>query len=133
MKGQAMWIRKGVRLLEDIAGTGVAVERRKYYLLAIRMTLSGGDVVRGPESCLSHQIDKHMKTEDDGYFYHIVRIDRENLVGGLFYAMEGLRVGGYRKVTISPHLAYGEKGIPGIIPPKAKLTAEIKVLEECSK
>ena len=39
-----------------------------------------------------------------------------------------MKVGGYRKVTISPHLAYGEKGIPGIIPQNAKLTAEIKVL-----
>jgi len=33
-----------------------------------------------------------------------------------------------RKVVIGPHLAHGEEGIPGVIPPDAKITAEIKVL-----
>ena len=41
-----------------------------------------------------------------------------------------MKVGGYRKVVISPHLAYGLTGIPGIIPENAKITAEIKVLKE---
>jgi FK506-binding nuclear protein len=51
----------------------------------------------------------------------------------MFYAVQGMNVGGYRKVTISAHLAYGEKGIPDIIPPNAKLTVEIKVIEEMYK
>ena len=38
-----------------------------------------------------------------------------------------MRVGGYRKVVIAPHLAYREKGIPAVIPPNAKLTVEITV------
>ena len=125
-----MWIRKGVKLLEERSGKGPSVERRQYYLMAIRITLNRGEVVRHPEKCLSHQIDEHLKTEDNGYFRHHVRIDRENLVGGMFYAVQGMNVGGYRKVAISPHLAYGETGIPDVIPPNAKLTAEIKVLEK---
>lgn len=124
-----MWLRKGVKLLEETPGDGPPVERQQYYLMAIRITLSRGDVVRQPERCLSHQVTDQRRTEDDGYFRHQVRIDRENLVGGMFYAVQGMNVGGYRKVTIAPHLAYGERGVPDLIPPNAKLTAEIKVLE----
>ncbi len=125
-----MWLRKGVKLLEETVGDGSPVGRQHWYVLAIRITLSRGDVVRHPEKCLSHQMDENCKVQGDGFFQHRVRIDRENLVGGMFYAVLGMRVGGYRKVTIASHLAYRDKGIPDVIPPNAKLTAEIKVLEE---
>jgi hypothetical protein len=52
------------------------------------------------------------------------------MIAGLFYAVQGMRIGGYRKVAISPHLAYGDKGIPDEIPPHAVLVAEIEVLRE---
>ena len=125
-----MWIRKGVKLIEESVGNGKPVECQKNYLLAIRITLNHGDIVRYPEECLSQQYDENLKVDDDGYFQHSVRIDRENLVGGIFYAVRNMNIGGYRKVIVSPHLAYGEKGIPGIIPPNAKLVVEIKVLEK---
>ena len=41
-----------------------------------------------------------------------------------------MRVGGSRKLRISPHLAYGENGLPGMIPGNAVLTVEVKILEE---
>ena len=64
------------------------------------------------------------------FFEHRVRIDRENLIPGIFYSVQGMKVKGYRKVIISPHLGYGERGIPDVIPKNAKLTVEIKVLQE---
>ena len=125
-----MWIRKGVKLLEEEPGDGPPVERNKDYVMAIRITLNRGELIRRPEKCLSHVFDDHLRTANDGYFRHRTRIDRENLVGGIFYAVEGMKVGGYRKVDISPHLAYGQKGIPDVIPPNAKLTVEIKVIKK---
>jgi hypothetical protein len=125
-----MWIRKGVKLLEEVPGDGAPVERQQHYLMAMRISLSRGDVIRHPERCLSHQLDGNQRTEDDGYFRHRVRVDRESLVGGVFYAVLDMNVGGYRKVRIGPHLAYGETGIPDIIPPNAVLIVEIKVLEK---
>lgn len=37
----------------------------------------------------------------------------------------GMKVGGYRKVRVSPHLAYRDKDIPNLIPPDTVLICEI--------
>jgi FKBP-type peptidyl-prolyl cis-trans isomerase len=57
-----------------------------------------------------------------------VRIDRRSLISGLFYGVEGMRVGGMRRLEIAPHLAYGAAGVPGTIPANAMLTAEVTIL-----
>jgi FKBP-type peptidyl-prolyl cis-trans isomerase len=73
------------------------------------------------------------RLEDDGAtLITDVRIDRVDLINGLFYGIEGMRVGGMRKLRISPHMAYRERGIPGVIPENAVLLAEISILEECA-
>ncbi len=122
-----MWISKGVRLLVEEAGDGAAVERQQIYLMGFRLRLNRGDLIAVPERCLSHAMDEYLRTDDDSFLWTRVRIDREQLIAGIFYAVLGMRIGGYRKVAVAPHLAYGEVGIPGIIPPKAKIEAEIKV------
>jgi hypothetical protein len=122
-----MWIRKDVKLVEEIVGTGPVVERLKNYTLAIRLTLSHGDIVRRPDLCLSSYYENRY-VDKEGFFVHGVRFHRENFRGGFFYALDGMKIGGYRKVIIGPHLAYREEGIPGVIPPNAKITVEIKVL-----
>jgi FKBP-type peptidyl-prolyl cis-trans isomerase len=42
-----------------------------------------------------------------------------------------MRVGGMRRLEIAPHLAYGDRGVPGVIPSNAVLTAEIAILKAC--
>jgi predicted DNA-binding transcriptional regulator AlpA len=125
-----MHIRKGVKLLEETEGDGDVVQRQREYILSIRFTLNKGEVLACPP--LSFRPDLAQRQHDDGFFDHRTRIDRHWLIPGLFYAVQGMRIGGYRKVAISPHLAYGEKGLPDEIPPHAKLIAEIKVLREAA-
>jgi FKBP-type peptidyl-prolyl cis-trans isomerase len=59
-----------------------------------------------------------------------VRVDRVFLVAGLFYGIQGMNVGGTRVLRMAPHLAYGEQGIQGVVPPNAVLTAELSVISE---
>ena len=76
------------------------------------------------------QIDTAVLEDDRATLTTDVRINREALISGLFYGIEGMRVGGIRKLRISPHMAFGERGVPGIIPEDAVLVAEITILEE---
>jgi hypothetical protein len=59
-----------------------------------------------------------------------VRINRGQLMSGLFYGVEGMRVGGTRRLEIAPHLAYGDRGVPEAVPPGETLVAELAILEE---
>ena len=61
------------------------------------------------------------------------RFDRSSLVSGLFYGIDGMHVGGMRRLEIAPHLAFGDRGVPGVIPPGALLTAEVTILEACAE
>lgn len=116
--------------MEEMEGDGEPVQRQGHYVLSLRCTLNRGEVLSSLNVPASFCLDHHKKLHDDGYFEYHTRIDRERLIPGLFYAVQGMKVGGYRKVIISPHLAYGERGLPGTIPPNAKIIAEIKVIRK---
>ena len=134
-----MELQKDVILLDEVAGDGPLLETGTYHLLAIRISLNKGEVVREPSRCVGYTLDRDVlsklshsrektKVQDDGFFKFCVKIQRENFAGGYLYALKGMRVGGFRKVTMGSHLAHRAEGIPGVIPPNAKITAEIRVI-----
>lgn len=54
------------------------------------------------------------------------RIGDRRLIAGLECSLIGMRPGGYRKVRISPHLAYRDEGVPvAEIPANAVLIYEL--------
>ena len=121
-------MRSGIKLLDDRPGSGAPIERHRVYRLRLKMWLNKGEPVRWDQPWGT--VD-HARLEDGGCtLVTDLRIDRENFIAGLFQGIDGMCIGGRRKLRISPHLAYGDNGIPDRIPPGAAILAEIEFIEE---
>jgi hypothetical protein len=121
-------LRSGLTLLFDIPGTGEPVRRQGDYRIRLRLWVAGGEPVRWTEAW--GPVGAAALSDGGETLVTEVRINRGQLMNGLFYGVEGMRVGGTRRLEIAPHLAYGARGVPGIVPPGATLVAEVTVIAE---
>jgi hypothetical protein len=123
----------GLTLLEEREGVGTPANKGDRVLFHMRLFLNKGAEVPLNQTQATH-LPKEMIRVVDG----ATLIDRTIVLGcrdamaGVEHALMGMKIGGYRKVRISPHLAYRDKGIPGLIPPNAVLICEIWLRDSVS-
>lgn len=120
----------GLKLLNEREGDGRAAEKGDRVTFNMRLFLNRGDEVPLNEKQAEH-LPKEMIRVENGVTLidRTVTLGRREVFAGVEHALVGMKVGGYRKVRVSPHLAYRDKGIPDLIPPDAVLIAEIWLRE----
>lgn len=96
----------GVRLIEETEGKGPVARKGDTVEFDSQGFLSRGDCIQQRDSTTT-------------------RIGERRIIAGIEYALVGMKAGGYRKVRISPHLAYRDDGVPNTIPANAVLVYEL--------
>jgi hypothetical protein len=121
---------RGIRLVEEREGTGAPASKGARVVYNLRIFLNKGEEVPLNERQVAH-VPQSMVRNDDGrpFIDHAITLGRRQAIAGIEQALLGMKLGGYRKVRISPHLAYGEEGLPGLIPARAVLIAELWLRE----
>jgi FKBP-type peptidyl-prolyl cis-trans isomerase len=103
-------VSRGVEIETEAPGTGDVAARGKKVVLRIKGSLRRGDLF--------------MESERESF-----RIGDREVIAGLEYGVEGMRVGGRRRIRVPPHLGYREAGVPGKIPSDALLFFDLELLD----
>lgn len=104
----------GIEIKDLTIGTGDEATRESVVVANVREFLRRGDEVSPSPQFGTRKV---------------MDLGQRECIAGLRYGIPGMRVGGKREIVISPHLAYGEAGIPGRIPANALLRCEVELLE----
>jgi FKBP-type peptidyl-prolyl cis-trans isomerase len=57
------------------------------------------------------------------------KVGERVVIAGLEYGVEGMRVGGRRRIRVPPRLGYRERGVAGKIPANALLFFDLELLD----
>lgn len=127
-----MKIKKGIRLLDETIGAGPMAEKGDNLIYNIRAFLNKGEEItintlnKDERERIKEQYHKIIHEQDGYEFINFhAQLGRRQARPGVEYSLYNMREGGYRKVKVAPHFAYGKDGIPNKVPPNAVITFEI--------
>ena len=110
-------------------------ETRPSGLVAEDLVVGTGATARAGQDIVVHYVGR-MLANGQQFDSSIARNDPLDfplgagiVIPGLDQGIPGMKVGGKRKLTIPPELAYRDQGCGGVIPPGATLVFEVELLE----
>jgi len=118
----------GLKLLEEREGEGTPANEGDRVMFNMKLFLNKGDEIPLNETQAKHLPKEMMMirvVEGMTFIDRTIVLGRREAIAGVEHALMGMKAGGYRKVRVSPHLAYRDKGISDLIPPDAVLICEI--------
>ena len=121
-----MRLRKGIALLEEREGVGRPAAKGDRVVYNLKMFLNQGDEVPLNQRQAEYLPDSMIRTES-GYRFvdHETTLGKRQAIAGIEQSLAGMKPAGYRKVRVSPHLAYRDQGLTDLVPPNAVLTVEL--------
>jgi hypothetical protein len=121
-----MRLKSGIKLLDEQVGTGEPARKGDRLIYNIRMFLNKGDEVPVNERQLEYLPATMIRIEDSYRFVnHTTILGSREAIAGVEYSLIGMKQGGYRKVRVSPHIAYRDQDLDNLIPPNAVLIVEL--------
>ena len=116
----------GLKLLEQRECKWMPAKKSDRVVYNTRVFLNQGEEVPVNTMQAEHLPKEMIRVERGVTFIdHRTVLGRRQAIAGVEHALVGMKAGGYRKVRVSPHLGYRDKGIPDLIPPNAVLICEI--------
>ena len=121
-----MRAKSGIKLLDDREGFGDSAKNGDKVIYNVRIHLNKGEEVPLNERQAEFLPPTMLRTENGRRLVdHEVLLGKRRAIAGIEYALIGIIPGGYRKVRLSPHLAYRDEGLADLIPPNAVLNVEL--------
>ena len=126
-----MKLPSGLQIIENREGSGPEAASGDTVTYNVRIYLNRGDEVPINETQAKLGVLEDRLRREDGLVFidHISALGNRNAIAGIEKALLGMRAGGFRKLRVSPHLAYGVRGLPGLIPADAVLDISVWLRE----
>lgn len=103
----------GLQYKDEVVGTGAA-------------PVSGKQVTVHYTGTLTNGVKFDSSRDRNEPFTFVIGVGQ--VIKGWDDGVMSMHVGGRRLLTIPYHLAYGERGYPGVIPPKATLIFDVELI-----
>jgi len=125
-----MRIKSGIKLLAEFEGEGEPAGKGDSVVYNWRLYRNQGEEITVNEQQATN-LPVEMIRVVDGYRFidHRTILGSRQTMAGVEYSLYGMKPGGYRKIRISPHLAYRDKGLGDLIPANAVLIVELWLRE----
>ncbi len=114
-RGAEITTASGLKYSDEVVGNGATPQKGQTVSVHYTGTLANGTKF---DSSYDHPGQPPLEFQ----------LGTPNIIKGWNEAIETMKVGGKRKLTIPPALAYGQNGKPPTIPPNATLTFDVELM-----